>query len=624
MTIKEKNIQAIEKKNRKLYGRLVEIDSTYTPEMEVIVEEARDGSAIISVMSGDKKLSMNSTYRPRSEAEKYVQKYDELVNGAMLLFLGFGNGIIIEELLKKTFDDNIVFIYEPSLDIFLKVIECFDISHILENKTIELFVKGLNEEDLNLYVSSNMNHLNVYLTFVESLPKYKELFPKDYIDLYHIYEDQKRCVQLDINTRVKVRKELLINPIRNLEYTFRSKTASDFKKVFSEDMPAILVAAGPSLEKNIEQLKEAKGKAFIFAVDRAAKYLLNHGIEPDMVAAIDYLKPIEFFEDERLKKIPLVMLTDFNHNVMGLLDGNDFVYGSTDLKLYKDYYAHFGNAIESIPQGGSVATYAFALLHYWKFKKIIVVGQDLAMSGDRHHAGEGSIKREEIKREVVEVEGNVEEKVYTTLDFYSYLRWYEMAVEHYYGSDQIINATEGGAKIKGMKVMNLKDALELYCNDNTYDFKELFDKIPYFIEQDEYQNAYEYLFEYLGKMKSLKKKLKEGKRAAERAITLVERNDIAGKEFKKINKTLDLVFKAYDGTAISGLISKVTADTEISSIVDLYVGKDDEQAELLRLYNKLKTNYESYYTNIDELIELYREVMEQIRVKYHLKNCELS
>ncbi|MBE5941173.1 MAG: motility associated factor glycosyltransferase family protein [Lachnospiraceae bacterium] len=624
MTIREKNIEAIKIKNKKLYENLIKLDGVPSSELEVMIEDAKDGSQIISVVKDDKKTPLNSTYRPRGEAEKFVQKYDELVSGAILVFLGLGNGIVLEELLKKTQEDNAIFIYEPSLEIFLTAIEHFDFSEILKIDGVELFVKGLNDSEIGLYLSANMNHMNVYLTFIESLPKYKELFPREYIELYHIYEDKKRFVFMDINTRIKVRNEFMINPIRNLEYAFHSKSAHDFKKIFNPDMPAILVAAGPSLEKNIEQLKEAKGKAFIFAVDRAAKYLLNHGIEPDMVAAIDYLKPIEFFDDDRMKKIPLVILTDFNHKAMELLDGNDFIYGSTDLKLYRDFFAEFDNTIIGLPQGGSVATYVFALLQYWNFKKIILVGQDLALAGEKHHAGEGTIKREDIKREIIEVPGNVEDVVYTTPDFYAYLRWFEMAVEHYYPSGEVINATEGGAKINGMKVMPLKEALLLYCDGETYDYKKLFERVPYFLTEERYQEAYAYLYEYLLQMNKLKGKLKDAKSAAERAVTLVERKDIAGKEFKKLNQTLDSVFKAYDGTAIAEIISKVSADTEISSIVDLYVGKDDEQEELLRLYKKLKMNYESYYTHIDELIALYEEVMEKIRVKYQLKNCDLS
>ena len=622
MTIREKNIEAIKKTNEKLYAKLMKIADDYRPELEVIVEDARDGSQIISVINDGKKVPLNSTYRPKAEAEKFVQKYNELVPASVLIFLGMGNGIVLKELLQKLHSDNLVFVYEPSLDIFLKAIECFDLSDLFSLEEMDFFVNGLNDDDLPLYISDNMTHMNVYLTFIESLPKYKELFPKEYVDLYHIYEDKKRFVFMDINTRIKVRKEFMINPIRNLEYTFHSKTAHDFKRVFSKDMPAILVSAGPSLEKNIDQLKKAKGKAFILAVDRAAQYLLNNGIEPDMVAAIDYLKPVEFFRDERLKQIPLVILTDFNHNVMNLLDGADFIYGSTDLRLYRDYYQKFDNTIIGLPQGGSVATYAFALLRYWEFEKIIMVGQDLALAGDKYHAGEGIVDKETMK--IKEVEGNVLDKVYTTPDFYAYLRWFEMAVAYYYPEKQVINATEGGAKIKGTKVMPLEEALSIYCNDTIYDFKKLFDGIPYLISEEQYQSAYDYLYEHLSQMRLLKKKIKEGKASAERAITLVERRDIAGKEFKKLNQTLDSVCKAYEESLISEVISKVSADTEISSVVDLYVEKDDEQQELLRLYDKLKMNYESYYSHIDELIELYEEVMEKIRIKYQLKNCEMS
>ena len=72
----------------------------------------------------------------------------------------------------------------------------------------------------------------------------------------------------------------------------------------------------------------------------------------------------------------------------------------------------------------------------------------------------------------------------------------------------------------------------------------MYETVPYFISEDKQQEAYDYLFAYLGKMRDAKKKMKEGKSAAERAITLVDRGDIAGKEFKKLNKTLYSVYQS--------------------------------------------------------------------------------
>ena len=81
-------------------------------------------------------------------------------------------------------------------------------------------------------------------------------------------------------------------------------------------MPAIVVAAGPSLNKNIDELKRAKGKAFIIAVDTAIKPLLKKGIIPDMFAIVDGKKPIELVQNEEVKKIPLLTSISASHDVL--------------------------------------------------------------------------------------------------------------------------------------------------------------------------------------------------------------------------------------------------------------------------------------------------------------------
>ena len=53
-------------------------------------------------------------------------------------------------------------------------------------------------------------------------------------------------------------------------------------KAVSNKDAAILVAAGPSLNKNIQMLKKAKNRLFILAVDTAVKPLIKAGIKPRM------------------------------------------------------------------------------------------------------------------------------------------------------------------------------------------------------------------------------------------------------------------------------------------------------------------------------------------------------
>jgi hypothetical protein len=56
--------------------------------------------------------------------------------------------------------------------------------------------------------------------------------------------------------------------------------------------PAILVAAGPSLDKNIDLLSEAKGKALIMSSDTTFPVLLKKGIIPDLVVTIERIPEV--------------------------------------------------------------------------------------------------------------------------------------------------------------------------------------------------------------------------------------------------------------------------------------------------------------------------------------------
>lgn len=72
-----------------------------------------------------------------------------------------------------------------------------------------------------------------------------------------------------------------------------------------ENAVAVLVAAGPSLDDNIEYLKDIKGKAFILAVDSAIRMCEEHHIKPDGFATIDPQKQEVLFENQTADETPL-------------------------------------------------------------------------------------------------------------------------------------------------------------------------------------------------------------------------------------------------------------------------------------------------------------------------------
>ena len=158
--------------------------------------------------------------------------------------------------------------------------------------------------------------------------------------------------------------------------------------------------------------------------------------------------------------------------------------------------------------GGSVATNAFSLLYKIGLKTIILVGQDLALTGNKTHAdGTFEEKMPEIDTKNNEwVEGNYEEKVPTRTDLQVFLNWYESTIRLYKGyvkDLRVINATEGGAKIEGTEVMTLKDAIEENCRKDV-DIEKCLEQIPPMLNEEAQIWAKKYLATIPDQFKKLK------------------------------------------------------------------------------------------------------------------------
>jgi hypothetical protein len=78
----------------------------------------------------------------------------------------------------------------------------------------------------------------------------------------------------------------LVNTLANLAVIERSGDVADLGGRF-RDTAAILVAAGPSLDENIDALWEMQDRALVIAADTALRPLLEAGIEPHLVVALD-------------------------------------------------------------------------------------------------------------------------------------------------------------------------------------------------------------------------------------------------------------------------------------------------------------------------------------------------
>lgn len=617
MSFWSKNLEALRQHDNDLYKKIQNCDIGINKDnQQFVIEQARDGSDILGVVCGERKVMLNSTYRPEDEAVKFAGKI-QLTENSITVLVGLGNGRIVSEIMKKLNKEAILFIYEPSLELFFYVMEHFDLTSIIQDERVGLFVEGIDEDVLANNLSFVLSNINVGVTVLEAHPKYKELFPAQFEKAQKIFKECRESELTNLRTLIQRSRLMTENAIANIPYFLRSKLSTDYIGKFPEDVPAIIVAGGPSLDKNYEVLRQAKGKSLIIAMDRTARYLLDKGIAPDLVCALDFNKNPDLFKDERLKDIPFLYMPDLSHRVMDIVNGNKLIYGTGDFKLYDSLIRQYGKSPITIPVGGSVATFAFGFARSMGFKRTILVGQDLALTEGKVYSGGWENKRAEAEEfEHLMVPGNVEEMVETRGDFYIYLIWFNQAVKEAEGYMEVINATEGGAKIEGTKVMTLQEAVHSYCTTEC-DVSAIFEAADYIFPQDNLGEVYNILEKKKQEIRRLKKTAKEASEAARRCIVLTKRGD-SGKEFKEKNKILSRTGKLFDEDVAASLVNKYTESLLLQQDMDLYVAENDNEKEMLRLYNKLEYDYNVVYENIDGLLERYDAMLDSIKENYNM------
>ena len=151
------------------------------------------------------------------------------------------------------------------------------------------------------------------------------------------------------------------NLLDNVKYLCDGYKTTHLVNVIPNDIPGIVVAAGPSLNKNIHELKRAKGKAFIVAVDTAIKPLIAAGIIPDMFAIVDGKKPLDLIKKEEAKEIPLVTTINASSDILKYHTGMKFFYNESYV-IAEQILMHGDRQYGGVDTGGSVATSAFSLL----------------------------------------------------------------------------------------------------------------------------------------------------------------------------------------------------------------------------------------------------------------------
>lgn len=619
MTIYEKNLKTLAKYYPQMDELIEEAKKNREPELEIVEEISYNGEPILKIKKDDKICYLNGKRNTEEPAQMWVKGLGEFVKNAPVFMMGVGNATYLKELAEHTKNHITIIVYEPSLQIFLKFLEQVELEKWMQKHLLVFWIDGIDgmsEESMPAILKPLLKYELLPYSRNIILPNYDVLFPEQALSFMKMIRNIAFEDRMNYNTQRNFSGVVVKNILGNLPYILDAYKTVQLVDVIPRDIPGIVVAAGPSLNKNIEELKKAKGRAFIVAVDTAIKPLLNAGIVPDMFAIVDGEKPLLLIEKEEAKKIPLMgTLTSaseiFNyHTGMKFLFNEGFQYAE---KIFHKTKLPVGN----VSSGGSVATHVFSLLYKIGLTRIILVGQDLALTNNKTHAdGTFHEEMEELDTsKYMKVEGNYEKEVPTRQDFKIYLDWYngyiegckKYAKEHNGVELRVINATEGGAKIQNTEIMTLKEAIEKECTKEV-NIQECLQKLKPMLNEENRKWAEELIKGIPEDFRKLSAEAVKAKKLYRKLDKVCDKKNIDSKEYLSVLKKIKAVSENMEGEASYQLVSITLMNAQFILKNEQFLEEESLQKEGKEIARKGIL----YMENVEKCANLFEEMMTDI------------
>lgn len=529
MKLFEKNLDIVKQTNPGLFNKILSgaVQDAHTLELV----QSKSFQPTLWVQKNGHKILLHSSYDPVSEASRFVSSFEINKETKLVIVYGVGFGYHVIEILRRLSSEAKLILIEKDERILQKALENVDFSFLADAR-VSLYCGEFDINDL---------WYSIYQMYFPKLPDAKKIvfvphfsslqvYPEYYRDMGEKIRDYISRIAVVINTHIHVSKDWSVNTLKNMDEIIINPPV---KMLYGKNQgkPAILVSAGPSLDKNIDALREVQDRALIIAVGTSLKPLLKRGIKPHLVVAIDaHVKHFDHFKDINIPKdVALVYDGMIYPRILDEFPGNKFTCDTTEGPLKHFLYNYFGER-GVLVSGFSVATAAFSLAKEMGSSPIILVGQDLSFRKDGHTHAQGTTFEKDVVNtyslKLIPIRGNVEPEVLTTHVFLSTLRWFEEAISQ--TGIRCVNATEGGAVISGCEVMPLEEAVNKFCK-------------------------VKYPFEYLNEMpqthrKNIKKESLLGAiEKLDRGIFAVEEmRDISGNGATRARELLDIASKGVD------------------------------------------------------------------------------
>ncbi len=401
-------------------------------------------SGFLSVKDEEQRITMHSSYDPMGEAYGIAGSVFSPSTETYHI-LGCGLGYLPYQIWRMSEGAASIVIYEED-EVMLIYARQYGVLSWIEDSALKIYHNPDIDKVADMFLAAegeNVSHNRKEYFYISAWKK-------------NIYKNARKGAMSILEANIALQRSMSsrtdINIWKNAKH---ERITLDAIKAELKRDEWIVVSAGPSLDEQMDFLKQSMGVRGIVAVNTVLRRLFKEGIRPDLVAAADqYVQMREHIAGigDQTEGIPLIAERRLNWQYLEQYCGPVCLVDAG----YEAAISNKGEDTDVWQVSGSVAGLALEAAVRMGAKKIWLVGQDLAYPSGKTYA-EGMPYKADVDERGTMTVSSVDGGTVRTSEAFN---WFRLGLESQlarYKGIEVFNMSKHGALIKGAKSV-LSDA----------------------------------------------------------------------------------------------------------------------------------------------------------------------
>ncbi len=360
-------------------------------------------------LTGMTQRALASRRDPVAEAKRLAERVD-IVTSPVVVVVGFGLGYHVAEMARRMGRAGIVVAFEPDIGLLRAVLERIDHAGWMRDSNLVLLTDPDDEGAMAGALRNTEGAISMGVQVVEH-PASQARLAQGVVPegmggagggltggmgqrFVQRFTRIVKAARTSMATTLVQSEATLRNLTQNVDVYGLSPGVGELAGL-GAGRAAMVVSAGPSLQRNIELLSRpgVRERFVIVATQTVLKPLLARGIKPHFVTALDFheisRRFYEGLKEEDVRGVTLVVDPKVNPAVPSAFPGAIRSIGSPflDRLLGPEFARDMGH----LQPGATVAHLAYYLARHLGCDPVVLVGQDLGFTDGQYYASGAAI-----------------------------------------------------------------------------------------------------------------------------------------------------------------------------------------------------------------------------------------